>query len=41
MVNGLELMVWLREAEAVILDDPAFPADPFATPAPGASRAGP
>ena len=29
IVNGLELMVWLREAEAVILDDPAFPADPF------------
>jgi tetratricopeptide (TPR) repeat protein len=31
LVNGLELMIWLREAEAVILDDPAFPADPFAT----------
>ena len=30
IVNWLELMVWLREAEAVILDDPVFPADPFA-----------
>jgi hypothetical protein len=29
IVNGLELTVWLREAEAVILDDPVFPADPF------------
>jgi tetratricopeptide (TPR) repeat protein len=30
MANALELMVWLREAEAVILDDPVFPGDPFA-----------
>ena len=30
VVSWLELMVWLREAEASILYDPIFPADPFA-----------
>lgn len=30
MAPSLELMLWVREAEAVILDDPVFPADPFA-----------
>jgi hypothetical protein len=29
-VNWFEMMVWLREAETVILDDPGFPANPFA-----------
>jgi hypothetical protein len=31
-VNWLELKVWLREAECVILYDRGFPADPFAPP---------
>jgi tetratricopeptide (TPR) repeat protein len=37
IANWLELMVWLREAETVILDDPVFPADPFAPDSSGES----
>ena len=38
IANWLELMVWLREAETVILDDPVFPADPFAPDSAGGSN---